>query len=1564
MRSRPGFIPFIVLVPLLVLALQVALWVRGCVRHTLAHVPQILEAQASAYLGREVKIGAIKGDVWHGIILENIAIARDKKLADGALLRIRRVRLEYPLQAILYGKEPPLESIRRVEIDDPWVYVRRDSRGHLNLQDLVKPSPEKRRPQRFLAVAVVHNGTVVFEDHRVPAGGTITHHITGIEATVDGRAAPLYAASLRARGDAGRLSALSVAATVNPDQKNASATVRAEGVGLPAWLPYKPASVKLPAKVEAGTVDADVTALVMDGKLSDYHARVALRDGAVRVPQLGQPVTDITALLDVAGDTLFADNLRCRAGGIELAGSATVVGFKDPQLRARVSATGVRESEVRALVSNLPELPDVRLGRVDNIAVSVAGPLSAPAVQVSADLTSVSRPEGTLTGVHVAGRAELAYGKLIRVRRAHLDEITGQVAGGVVTATAEVDLDGKAPRYQARGALRGVHAEALNLGAFAGDGAPSGRLDADFTVAGQGADAKARARVEIDRPAWKEWRADAVEAFVAYDTGARKLQIGRAQVRMPEGILTASGTVDLNGPLALKVAATGLDVGTLARRLKVDDVAGEAYLNGEVKGTLAAPVFEGDVAAYDLAYGEDHAEMIRGKLTASMGGVQLDDCQAFVLPALVPDLSLRLVDPRAGGDAELRASGTVLGLDLGYIARRLKLNDTYPWAGTIDVEKVEVSGPLDALQVKASLSAHNLQALNHTIDYAEGRVTVDLPDGKVTIAEEDPVTIRMGSDPDPRECSEVQAWGTVADGKLDLRVATPPDRAIRIEDLATLDPNELNVKSRLTISDTHITGSLHDPVVHGATVNVQQLNINGNAFSLGQGEVDMEKGKIRVVGFTLNGVSTLAVGVPPPEKEIYSLDGQIYPTLNLTATVHGAPVGKLLSIARVAQPAPEFRLQGYVNARIKVEEKEPELGKPNQLPQVELQFVEVNGGSIGQQALRVFRADGLALENGVLTLKKLHAETPQNSTLDATGKLALMGNGDCDLELHLRDLDLAGAGAWPGVKLPNDFPALHGVARVDATIRGTRDHPTVEDGKIVVEKPGIGAQPPLDSLTADITVHDKIEVQDVVARWGEYAATGSASIPFDWEKWTIHQDGHLAGHFAMQEQSLDALALFAPRVVKSKGTFSVLLDVAGTPAEPDLQGQVLIKASEVVIGNREPGRKVEEAMTLRDIDGLLKFNQNKLVVDHLTLASLDRKKKLHPKALQLTGQIALKKFLPDQFDLALVADDFRVDERNLSGGIQERVDATLRGKGTITGHWPQPLVGGAFALCNVKVDATHYQLPPASSETPVYPVNPHFAVRLATFGSAEVLVSSARAFVALESSLGGSLQQYRLAGSARVTRGTVALPTATFRFSPSEVEFAVAASEPPKAEGKATLTTSLRGTAGASTTPQTYQVTMNVDINYPQDPPYKVTFRSSPFLAESDIASMLVRPDLVASLASGGGSGMEEKVKALAIEAFKNSLFQPRVLEPVSDAIRSALGLEVHFDLSLDTPVQIQLEKYLTKNLHVSYTRSVNARETQFKVKVDYDLLRQLSLSWSTDEQQQQSLGLETNFRF
>ena len=118
----------------------------------------VTESTIQDMLKREVAIGEITGNVFRGINVDGVSVAKNDKLNEGKLVEVQAIQVKYSLLGLIRFKF----VIDDLQIIQPRIYVEMDKNGKLNLPELAQSSQGgKSRFTLLLTNADIRSGQVV-----------------------------------------------------------------------------------------------------------------------------------------------------------------------------------------------------------------------------------------------------------------------------------------------------------------------------------------------------------------------------------------------------------------------------------------------------------------------------------------------------------------------------------------------------------------------------------------------------------------------------------------------------------------------------------------------------------------------------------------------------------------------------------------------------------------------------------------------------------------------------------------------------------------------------------------------------------------------------------------------------------------------------------------------------------------------------------------------------------------------------------------------------------------------------------------------------------------------------------------------------------------------------------------------------------------------------------------------------------------------------------------------------------------------------------------------------------
>lgn len=273
-----------------------------------------LETEASFRLGRQVRVGAISGDLWHGIELGDVAISKTRwGFGHGTFAEARRVVLRYRGRAMLRGLISPLQGIDRVELDGLRTEVIRDASGRWNFEDLL-PKPDKPSRDRFSGTVVLRDATIRYRDAlAVTRRGAVDVEPAGLNVEASFRNPARIELTGSCAGGTVPVRTIAFRASVSPKAQAASADLDLVGADLPyaiSSLPISPSDLV----VDRGEANASAHLAWCEGEPLQYAVRAYITNGEARLPQLLRRPFGYEGYLDASPERLVAEDAHVRYG--------------------------------------------------------------------------------------------------------------------------------------------------------------------------------------------------------------------------------------------------------------------------------------------------------------------------------------------------------------------------------------------------------------------------------------------------------------------------------------------------------------------------------------------------------------------------------------------------------------------------------------------------------------------------------------------------------------------------------------------------------------------------------------------------------------------------------------------------------------------------------------------------------------------------------------------------------------------------------------------------------------------------------------------------------------------------------------------------------------------------------------------------------------------------------------------------------------------------------------------------------------------------------------------------
>lgn len=392
-----------VLVSLLLISITGSALILLKFRWTADHLRVAISAEMSQRLRREVEVGHVSGNLLSKVVLGDVRVARERRLADGLLLQVGKVTVRYDLPALLKREVTPVASVRTVTIEAPDVFVERSREGKLNLLELVKPRKPTPPENRFRGEIVLKDGRLQYHDSALlsPSGRPLHLSLNNLAANADFANPDHLRASFHASvlpTDAPNASALSGQVSFDSVARDTALSVSVSDLDLAAVVPHVQQAKQLGQVSGLATVRANLLirsspesrVQSRESKLQgpkpkaqgpkstiDYRVAFSTPHCVVSSPKLPYPVHFSGSAL-LSPDMAFLEGMK--VGGAGFVGTLTgeVHNFSEPQLRLNIAAEYLDLNRFRGYLPASMKVLDLQFRSPGSGSFAVWGDLRHP----------------------------------------------------------------------------------------------------------------------------------------------------------------------------------------------------------------------------------------------------------------------------------------------------------------------------------------------------------------------------------------------------------------------------------------------------------------------------------------------------------------------------------------------------------------------------------------------------------------------------------------------------------------------------------------------------------------------------------------------------------------------------------------------------------------------------------------------------------------------------------------------------------------------------------------------------------------------------------------------------------------------------------------------------------------------------------------------------------------------------------------------------------------------------------------------------------------------------------
>jgi len=918
-----------------------ALWHRYVTSGLLADaVHQTVVTSLSRRFGRQVSLGSISGDVFHGIVLQELRIAAPGGFDHGVAFSADRIRVTLNPDRLLRVHPDLIGSVVRIDLVRPYLELSRDAAGSWDTSDLLAAGHGAVPGSGFRGRVVVQDGSLLFADSWRVSDPPFLARFARIAGTAE--FGPGDQIALTFSGWSPANEEMTLGGRYRPQARTADLDLTVANGDVAHWAKR---FVHLRGVEWSGGRFGGVVRVSLapsEAPRMDFAATLHIHDADVQYVPGHLWMRHISGPLTVDNMHVAATGLTLLANGSPVWAEGDLVYDGGPWLQLDIKSDNLDLTTVRTLF--FPKARPVLAGQAAG-EVRVTGPIGA--LDVDGEIASAQGQLDRQRFDALRTRFQYAGGTLT------LTELKAAVGGGRLAGDVVVNVAQKTPSYLFSGSTEHVDVHALTSAGLPGLDGVTGDVSGHVVGAGTGSRVQLMADVTMGPGSLHGVAFDALQALFWKDAGS--LDVDTLSARVGSATVSTSGHIDTAGALDLNVWAHDLSLAKIGEQAGVgaDSLSGLVDLQGHATGTADSPVFSGTVTAQDGRVGPIAFDLAHGDLTATPLGVQT---QHLVIQDGTTQYKVSgglMFHPLAAADLHIEAQG----VDAGELAGSLPALPGITGSLAMDLT---IDGPFAQPSLTGRLSLDDGSVAGTPIDHAEAHLSMD---GRLVRLTDTEMRLRD---------SRVFAAGTIdPQGPIDLQLWA---RDVPLADLDAALGIGLSARGNVSLSGG-VRGTLRVPEVYGLLWSTD-LNAGGEIFDA-SGSLDYQKGVLR-----LSSVQLVSRG------ERYALSGAVLlgprPSGDLTLSVDQGRLATLLHVAQITPPAP---LDGTINGRVT-------LSGPLADPAAHLALT-LRDAQFGEYAIGTGVAD-LTLTHQAIDIRRFEIH-PEQGLLQAEGRVDLRGESAVEI---------------------------------------------------------------------------------------------------------------------------------------------------------------------------------------------------------------------------------------------------------------------------------------------------------------------------------------------------------------------------------------------------------------------------------------------------------------------------------------------------------------------------------------------------------------------------------------